>query len=115
MNYIIELSPSNEYNAIYVYVDRFTKMTHFCPTTIEVTSEGTVNLYLQYIFKYHDLPTNIISDKDPQFTSKFIAKLLELLDIKENKSIIFHSQSDEQIEHVNQVLEQYLRIFCDYQ
>ena len=91
MNYIIKLSFSNEYNVIYIYIDRFMKMTHFCSITIEVTSEEIVNLYFQYIFKYHDLLINIISNKNPQFTSKFITKLLELLDIKENKSIIFHS------------------------
>ena len=94
MDYIIELPSSNGYNAIYVCVDRLMKMTHFCPTTTEITSEETTNLYLQHIFKHHDFPIDIIFDKDSQFTSKFIAKLLELLDIKGNKSTVFHPQSD---------------------
>ena len=115
MDFIVELPPSNGYNAIYVCVDRLTKMAHFSPTTTEITSEGTANLYLQHIFKHHGLPIDIISDRGPQFTSKFTAKLLELLDIKGNKSTAFHPQSDGQTERVNQVLEQYLRIFCDYQ
>jgi hypothetical protein len=105
MDYIIELPPSNGYNAIYVCVDRLTKMAHFSPAITEITAEGTTNLYLQHIFKHHDLPTDIISDRGPQFTSKFIAKLLELLAIKGNKSTAFHPQSDRQTERVNQVLE----------
>jgi len=32
MDFIVELPPSNGYDAIYVCVDRFTKMAHFCPT-----------------------------------------------------------------------------------
>jgi RNase H-like domain found in reverse transcriptase/Reverse transcriptase (RNA-dependent DNA polymerase)/Integrase zinc binding domain/Chromo (CHRromatin Organisation MOdifier) domain/Integrase core domain/Retroviral aspartyl protease len=115
MDYIVELPPSNGYNAVYVCVDRLTKMAHFSPTTTEITAEETANLYLQHIFKHHGLPTDIVSDRGPQFTAKFTAKLLELLDIKGNKSTAFHPQSDGQTERVNQVLEQYLRIFCDYQ
>jgi len=115
MDFIVELPMSDEYNAIYVCVDRLTKMAHFCPTTTEATSEITAQLYLRHIFKHHGLPDDIVSDRGTQFVSKFTATLLELLDIKGNKSTAYHPQSDGQTERVNQVLEQYLRIFCDYQ
>ena len=115
MDYIVELPLSNGHDAIYVCVDRLTKMAHFCPTTSNVTAEQTAQLYLQNIFKHHGLPNNIISDRGTQFTSKFTRRLLELCDIKSNKSTAYHPQSDGQTERVNQVLEQYLRIFCDYQ
>ena len=115
MNYIIELPESKGYNAIYVCVDRFTKMTHFCPITINVTVEETIKLYLRHVFKHHDFPHDVVFDRDTQFTFKFMSKLLELCDIKSNKSTAFHPQSDGQTERINQVLEQYLRVFCDYQ
>jgi Integrase zinc binding domain/Chromo (CHRromatin Organisation MOdifier) domain/Integrase core domain len=115
MDFIVELPESNGFNAILVCVDRFTKMAHFCPTTTNVTSEDTAELYLRYVFKHHGLPSDIVSDRGTQFVSHFSKRLYELCGIKHNKSTAYHPQSDGQTERVNQVLEQYLRIFCDYQ
>jgi hypothetical protein len=115
MDFIVELPESNGFNAILVCVDRFTKMAHFCPTTTNVTSEDTADLYLRYVFKHHGLPTDIVSDRGTQFVSRFSKRLYDLCGIKHNKSTAYHPQSDGQTERVNQVLEQYLRIFCDYQ
>ena len=115
MDYIVELPPSRGCNAIYVVVDRLTKMAHFCPTTTQVTAEETAQLYLRHVFKHHGLPDDIVSDRGSQFLSKFTLRLLQLCDITGNRSTSYHPQSDGQTERVNQVLEQYLRIFCDYQ
>ena len=98
MNYIIELPFSDDFNVVLVCVDRFTKMTHFCPITINITAEDIIQLYFQYIFKYHELSDDIISDHGSQFISRFAIRLLHLCKIYNNKSIIFHSQSDDQIE-----------------
>src|SRR5947207_9641219 len=76
MDYIVELPPSNGYDAVYVCVDRLTKMAHFCPTTSNITAEQTAQLYLQNIFKHHGLPNNIVSDRGTQFTAKFTHRLL---------------------------------------
>jgi Integrase zinc binding domain len=106
IDYIVELPLSNSYNAIYVCIDRFTKMAHFCATTSSVTTEQTAQLYLQHIFKHHGLSGNIVSNQGTQFPSKFTSRLLELCDVKSNKSTAYHPQSDGQTERVNQVLEQ---------
>jgi len=111
MDYIVKLPPSQGFDTIYVTVDHFTKMAHFCPTTTHVTAEDTADLYLCHVFKHHSLPQDIMSDCGPQFVSKFTKHLLELCDVKGNRSMAYHPQSDGQTERVNQVLEQYLRIF----
>ena len=46
--------------------------------------------------------------------AKFTRWLLELVDVKGNRSMAYHPQSDEQMERTNQTMEQYLRIYCDY-
>ena len=66
MNYLMPISESkNKHNAILVVVDRLTKMAHFIPTTNKVTAKETAELFLQNIFRYHGLPDNIVSDRDP--------------------------------------------------
>jgi len=89
-------------------------MAHLIPTNSNITAEGTVDLYLKNVFRNHGLPSDIVSDHGTQFVSKFTRRLLELLDIKGNRSMAYYPESDGQTERVNQTLEQYLRIHCDY-
>jgi len=114
MDFIVELPPSRGHDAIYVCVDRFTKMAHFMPTNSNVTAEQTADLYLRNVFKNHGLPRDTVSDRGTQFVSKFTRRLLELLEVKGNRSTAYHPESDGQTERVNQTLEQYLRIYCDF-
>jgi len=114
MDFIVQLLLSNGYDAIYVCVDRFTKMAHFCPTNVTITSEGMADLYLKHVFKNHSLPDDIVSDRSTQFVSKFTQRLLELLNVIENRSTAYHPQSDGQTERTNQTLKQYLRTYCGF-
>ena len=61
------------------------------------------------------MPDILVSDRDPVFTSHFWRRLLDLLGIRANRSSAFHPQTDGQMERMNSVLEQYLRMYCDYQ
>jgi hypothetical protein len=47
--------------------------------------------------------------------SKFWSSLCQLLGIKSNLSTAYHPETDSQTERVNQVLEQYLRFYINYQ
>ena len=49
MDYIVELPKSEGYDAIYVCVDRFTKMAHFIPTHTTVTVEQTAQLFYRHV------------------------------------------------------------------
>ena len=56
-----------------------------------------------------------MSDRNPVFTSHFWTRLLELCGIRANRSLAFHPQTNGQTERLNSILEQYLRMYCDYQ
>jgi hypothetical protein len=53
----------------------------------------------------------MLSDHGPQFVAEFMRKLYHLLGITISSSTAYHPQLDSQTEHINQELEQYIRIF----
>ena len=62
----------------------------------------------------HTLLQESISDRDKLFTSKFGKVLITQLNIKHKLSTAYYPQTDGQTECINQILEEYLRYFCDY-
>ena len=74
-----------------------------------ITGTGIAALYMDYIYHWFGLPTKIISDWDPCFTSHFGRELAKTLNIGQNLSTAFHPQTDRLSEHKNQWIEQYLR------
>ena len=66
-------------------------------------------LYVKEIVKLHGVPTTIVSDRDPCFTSAFWKSLHERLDTQLAPSSAYHPQTDGQTERVNQIMEDMLR------
>src|ERR1700678_2260362 len=114
MDFITDLSISTGHDSIMVVVDRLSKMAHFIPCSKTITSEQTASLIFQHVVRLHGLPDNIISDRGPQFISRFWSHLFQQLGTSVNLSSAFHPQTDGQSEQVNQVLEQYLRCIVNY-
>ena len=110
-DFIVELPPSEGYNAISVWVRRLTKMAQFIPCSTTVTADKPAKLFRDHIFKNHGLPSSIVSDRSPQFISKFWNSFCQSLGIRPALSTAYHPESDGQTERVNQVLEQYLRCY----
>jgi hypothetical protein len=70
------------YDVIATFVDRLTKMVHFAPTYTDCSAIDIARLFNDTVFKHHGLPLERISDRDPQFTSKFWTELTRLLGTK---------------------------------
>ena len=86
------------FDAIVVFVDTFSKMTHFIPTTMTATAPDTARLFFDHVFKIHSLPQSIVSDRDAKFTSKFWRTLFQSMGTKLVMSTAFHPQTDGQTE-----------------
>ena len=105
LDFITDLPDSRGFNAILTVVDRYTKMAHFVPCTKEITSEETAGIVMREVFRHHGLPDSIISDRGPQFVSKFWKHLFKMLKVTCNLSFGYHPQTDAQAECTNQMLE----------
>jgi hypothetical protein len=114
-DFIVGLPDSNGYNAIWVIVDRLTKMAHFVPCRDDYDSKKFAELFVQWVFRLHGLPSSVVSDRGSVFTSRFTRELCKILKIKQKLSTAFHPQTDGQTERINAILEQYLRGYCNYQ
>ena len=66
-------------------------------------------LYVSEIVSLHGIPLSIVSDRDPQFTSRFWKELQSDFGTRLNFSTAFHSQTNGQSARVIQVLEDMLR------
>ena len=66
-------------DAVWVIVDRLTKSAHFLPMNMEYSLEKLTKLYIKEIVRLHGVPSSIISDRDPRFTSGFWNSLHEAL------------------------------------
>ena len=60
------------YDAIWVIVDRLTKSAHFIPINISFPVSQLAEIYIREIVKLHGVPSSIVSDRDPRFTSRFL-------------------------------------------
>jgi len=101
-------------DAILVVCNRLSKMTHFMATTEGTLVEGLVRLFRDNVWKLHGLLESIVLDRGLQFAAEMTRKLNSMLGIEMKLSTAFYSQTDGQIERMNQELEQYLRFFIDH-
>ena len=106
---IIGLLPkSNGMDAIVVIVDQFMKMIRLKATMTNVSSEGIANIYRDDIWKLHGIPRKILSDRGPQFASKFMEEFTKALGTKRQLSTAYHLQTDGQTERINQEIGMFL-------
>jgi hypothetical protein len=116
MDFITDLPLSEDCNQLWVIIDRFTKMAHFIPLKKDQkTVEHLVKIFTYEIWRFHSIPTDIISDCDSRFTSTEWKQFLSILAVRPQMSMSFHPQTDGQIERINQTIEAYLRSFINYE
>ncbi len=72
MDLITGLLQIGKHNAILTIVDHGCScVAIFLPVSDMITGTGIAALYMDYIYRWFRLPTKIISDWDPRFTSHF--------------------------------------------
>ncbi|KAJ1042308.1 hypothetical protein NDA10_004995 [Ustilago hordei] len=120
LDFIEGLPPSKKYDSktydsILVIVDRLTKFAILAPTHKTVTAKQTAVLLYGHMVRLFGYPDHMVLDQGRQFISGAWKAFTEQMGVKHSLSTAYHPQTDGQTERVNQVIEQYLRMYCNYE
>jgi hypothetical protein len=72
MDFIVGLPRTAKgFQSIWVIIDRFTKIAHFLPVKTDHPVAVYAQLCIARILSLHGVPKTTVSDRGPQFVSKF--------------------------------------------
>ncbi|MBW0538347.1 hypothetical protein O181_078062 [Austropuccinia psidii MF-1] len=116
MDWVTALPPGGDksLNSCLVIVDRYIKSLIFLPFHKDDTAMDTALLIWNRVISHTCLFKNIISDRDPKFTSALWTNLHRILGTKLSISTAYHPQTDGLAERMIQTLEEMIKRFCAY-
>ena len=109
LDFVTGLPPSEGNTVVLTVVDRFSKMGHFIPLPKLPSAKETAEVVLHHVFRLHGFPRDVVSDRGPQFISKFWKAFCSLIGATVSLTSGYHPQSNGQTERLNQELEKGLR------
>ncbi|KAL8104528.1 hypothetical protein AgCh_028665 [Apium graveolens] len=111
MDFVVGLPRTRaNHDAIWVIIDKLTKLAYFLPINERFSMDRLVRLYLKEIVTRHGVPVSIVLDRDPRFNSRFWRSFQDFLGTKLNMSTAYHPQTDGQSERTIQTIEDMLRV-----
>ncbi|MBW0539622.1 hypothetical protein O181_079337 [Austropuccinia psidii MF-1] len=116
MDWVTALPPGGDrsYNACLVSVDRYSKTPMFLPCHKDETAMDTAIMIWNKAISHTGLFQNIISDRDPKFTSALWTNLYNMFGTELSFSTVYYPQTDGLAERMIQTLEDMIRRFCAY-
>jgi hypothetical protein len=110
MDFVSGLPRGNRGNdAISVIMDRLTKSALFLPLKMTDPDDKLAKIYVNEVVRLHGVPTSIVLDRDPRFTSRLWLSIQRALGMNLSISTAFHPQNDGQSEIVIQISKDLLR------
>ena len=85
-------------NIIVAIIDQFTKMIQLKAMSTNISAEDIAKIYRDEIWKLHRVQRKILSDRGPQFVSRFMGQLTKTLGITRQLSTAYHPQMNSQTE-----------------
>ena len=114
IDYVTDLPKSgiDGYTSVFVMVCHLTKMAHFVPCHKKITTEETIDLFINHCCRLHGVPRVIVSNRDPKFVGKFEQTFMGKLNTKLNMSIARHPSTGGLTERFNKTMQILLRCYC---
>jgi len=101
-------------DTILVIVDQLTKQVIFIPAHDTIMSIDLAHLFVLHVFSKYGIPSHVTSNRGSEFVLNFFWSLGTALDMRLHFTLGYHSKGDGQTECMNQTLEQYLHVYCNY-
>ena len=73
------------------------------------------HLFILYVLSKHSVPFYVISNRDLEFVLNFFHSLGTALDMWLYFTSDYHLEGNRQTKYTNQIFEQYLCVYCNYQ
>ncbi len=105
----VKADDGRTFNYLWVVVCRMTTMVHLIPVHTTMTAKDLSSIYMREIVRLHGLPSTIVSDRDPKFTSRWWRELHRILGARLLMSTSFHPQTDGLTERMNRSIGQIFR------
>uniref|UniRef100_A0A8K9UV21 Gypsy retrotransposon integrase-like protein 1 n=1 Tax=Oncorhynchus mykiss TaxID=8022 RepID=A0A8K9UV21_ONCMY len=90
LDFVTGLPSSAGKTVILTVVDRFSKAAHFIPLAKLPSAKETAQIIIENVFRIHGLPSDVVSDRGPQFTSQFWREFCRLIGASVSLSSGFH-------------------------
>ena len=108
MDFITDLPELGGYNALFVCVDKFSKLCRLVPTRAGeggMSAQEVAALFYDAVVRLFGVPRSVLHDRDPRFTAQFWQALWRIMGCKTLFSSAYHPQTDGQTERHNRTVE----------
>ena len=109
MDFVNGLLVSQGNTTVLTVVNRFSKMAKFIALPKLPSAKETAEVMMNNVFRAHGFPKDIVSDRGPQFVSRFWREFCRLIGTKASLTSGYQPEANGQTERLNQQLETGLR------
>lgn len=113
LDFVGPLPEDEGYDYLLTITDRLGADIRLIPCHKDISAERCAVLFFNHWYCENGLPSELISDRDKLFISKFWSTLHSLTGVKIKLSSAFHPQTDGSSEHTNKTVIQALRYYVD--
>jgi hypothetical protein len=96
-------------SVILTVINRLSKYAHFLALGHPYSATSIAKVFFEQMVWLHSVPTSIVNNRDPIFTSAVWRELFRLSGTQLRMSSAFHPQTDGQSEVTNRIITVYLR------
>ena len=115
MDFIKKLLLFSGFDTILVIVNQLTKQTIFIFVHDTIIFVNLACLFVLYVFSKHSIPSHVTSNRGSELVLNFFQSLNTALNMQLHFTLGYYPEGNEQTKHMNQTLEQYLYVYCNYQ